>query len=123
MHCFFFSPASVAGASEMTEESWMAIDAEAASQLDLDWDGLEQLCGETVARGPHEREVELRFLQQIMLESNCLEWSALLCLVLRDLVGLARAINSGSLSRSPSDTLSRLVQGMYKLDGWADHYW
>lgn len=115
---------SLAEGTEMTEDSWMSPSTPSweteTLSTELDWEGLEQLCGEAASRGPQHHEAELRFLQQLMLEAACLEWSCLLSLILRDLVGLARAVNASTLGQAPPDTLARLRKGVARLDDWAD---
>lgn len=73
----------------MTEDSWAggaASPVEPDSPIggyDGDWESLEALCGEAAARGSARAEAQLRFLQQLLMEAACLDWSLLLCILLR----------------------------------------
>jgi hypothetical protein len=73
--------------------------------------------------GPEASETQLRFLQQLMLEANCVDYSVMLCLLLRDPVGVTRAVNQHSLGSLPEDTLLRLKRGIRALLQWADANW
>jgi len=92
-----------------------------ASSYDVDWESVETLSQQLTANGgPEASETQLRFLQQLMLEANCVDYSVMLCLLLRDPVGVTRAVNQHSLGSLPEDTLLRLKRGIRALLQWAD---
>ncbi|ELT93270.1 hypothetical protein CAPTEDRAFT_227272 [Capitella teleta] len=84
---------------------------------------LEQLSHELANRGPHQSEVELRYLFQIVLEAGCLEWALLIALVLRDAMAIVRTVNTASLTHTPIDMVGRMREGLSYLELWANTEW
>ncbi|XP_043236025.1 guanine nucleotide exchange factor subunit Rich-like [Amphibalanus amphitrite] len=76
--------------------------------------GGELLQLDVAARGTQEAQVQLRYLLQIMLEAECVEWALLISIVLRDAMAVVRTIN---LTRA-GDGLTRLRAGLRALHTW-----
>lgn len=64
-----------------------------------------------------------RYLLQVMLEANCLEWSIIVAILLHDAMAVFRVTNA---ARSPDHSLSavqRLRDGILSLLQWTNTQW
>ncbi|XP_037067862.1 LOW QUALITY PROTEIN: guanine nucleotide exchange factor subunit Rich-like [Pollicipes pollicipes] len=66
------------------------------------------------SRGTQQAEVQLRYLLQIMLEAECVEWALLISIVLRDAMAVVRTVHL----TGASDGLGRLQAGLRALHAW-----
>ena len=67
--------------------------------------------------------IVIRYLLEIMLEADCLEWATVLAVVLRDLLTVVRIVNMASITDSPLDVVGRMREGLSFLELWADTEW
>lgn len=111
-------PAEYSDAGSLLEEvdsvdssSWS--DAVYLSELD-------QLSVDLVNRGPAESDLRLRYLFQILVEAGCLEWSALLTLILRDSVLFLRVLTMASQTDAPPEAIVRLNNGLAAFETWTN---
>jgi hypothetical protein len=58
-----------------------------------------------------------------MLEAGCTEWSLVLCILLRDMVGLGRALQRATHEGEDGDERERLLLLLHQLNQWADEKW
>ncbi|KAH3695914.1 hypothetical protein DPMN_083372 [Dreissena polymorpha] len=93
---------------------------ESSSSLDSLSPELELLSQEIISKGPLQSENELRYLFQIMLEAECLEWAILIAMVLRDSLGVIRAVNTASMVDTPLEVVGRMREGLSYLELWSD---
>uniref|UniRef100_A0A1I7ZIN4 Protein RIC1 homolog n=1 Tax=Steinernema glaseri TaxID=37863 RepID=A0A1I7ZIN4_9BILA len=89
------------------------------SNADSDWQGFERICGESTARGGEESESELVFMLDIFHMAGYLEWTYLICVMLRDVGRLANFLSFDVLRKS-AKTLSRLRSANMELVKWAE---
>ncbi|XP_071135272.1 guanine nucleotide exchange factor subunit RIC1-like isoform X2 [Mytilus edulis] len=81
---------------------------------------LELLSQEIANKGPHQSELELRYLLQIMLEAGCLEWGLLVSIVIRDALAVVRTVNTASMTDTPLEIVGRMREGLSYLELWSD---
>ncbi|GAB6022149.1 hypothetical protein CHUAL_006288 [Chamberlinius hualienensis] len=81
---------------------------------------IEQMSAELASKGSRESEIQLRYLLQLMLEANCLEWAVLIAVVLRDAMAVIRIVNAARASDISPDIIQRLKEGLATLEMWAD---
>ncbi|XP_064604853.1 guanine nucleotide exchange factor subunit RIC1-like isoform X2 [Liolophura sinensis] len=103
---------SLQGDSEMPSESSTINDRLSAE--------LEELSHELANKGPHQSEIELRYLLHLMLEAGCLEWALIIAVVLRDIVAVDRTVNTASLTETPIEIVGRMREGLSYIELWAD---
>ncbi|VDP17804.1 unnamed protein product [Soboliphyme baturini] len=104
-----------------TEDSW-SVDPDLCSQVDQDLESLEYFCG-NVARGSSDSEAKLCHIRQIMLDSLCLDWVLLTCLVLKDFASLTKALNLRTLTAVEANAFSGLKSGVLQLESWSEAFW
>ncbi|KAK0393210.1 hypothetical protein QR680_000098 [Steinernema hermaphroditum] len=92
------------------------------SNADSDWQGFERICGESTARGTEESESELVFMLDIFHGARYLEWTYLICVMLRDVGKLADLLSFDVLRKS-AKTLARLRSANMELVKWAESSW
>lgn len=81
---------------------------------------LDQLSIELVNRGPPESDLRLRYLFQILVEGGCLEWSALVSLILRDSVLFLRVVTIACLQDTSYEAVVRLRNGLAAFETWTN---
>ncbi|KAK9874059.1 hypothetical protein WA026_002414 [Henosepilachna vigintioctopunctata] len=69
-------------------------------------------------KGSHKSEIQLRYLLQLFMEANCLEWSLLISVLLRDAMAVLRTVNAAKSSDQSIESVTRLRQQFLLL-----HYW
>ncbi|XP_076812515.1 guanine nucleotide exchange factor subunit RIC1-like isoform X1 [Clavelina lepadiformis] len=78
-------------------------------------------------RGHPRSEMKLKYLLELFLEARCLEWSVMICIMLRESSCMSRLVRSASPSQSISDdddveflnTLQRTRDCVQQIDQWA----
>ncbi|KAL3288872.1 hypothetical protein HHI36_003318 [Cryptolaemus montrouzieri] len=78
---------------------------------------LEQL-SKSSGKGNHKSEIQMRYLLQLFMEANCLEWSLLISVSLRDAMAVLRTVNAAKSSDQSIESVTRLRQQLLLL-----HYW
>ncbi|CAG9862515.1 unnamed protein product [Phyllotreta striolata] len=71
-------------------------------------------------KGSQRSEIQLRYLLQLFMEANCLEWSLVLSILLRDAMAVVRLINAAKSHDHPAETVSRLRQGLLIINYWTN---
>jgi hypothetical protein len=70
---------------------------------------------------------QLRYMQHVMCEAQCVEWSLIICIALCDVVGLARAISISTILHDDDgggrETLQRLIVLLEQMRTWAAQKW
>ncbi|TMS40173.1 hypothetical protein L596_006586 [Steinernema carpocapsae] len=93
--------------------------SDTVSNADSDWQGFERICGESTARGTEESESELVFMLDILYKAGYLEWTYLICVMLRDVGRLAECLSYDVLMKS-GRSLLHLRAANEELVKWAD---
>lgn len=57
------------------------------------------------------------------MEANCLEWSLVFSIILRDAMAVLRLINAAKSHDQPAETVSRLRQGLLIINYWTNTEW
>jgi len=65
---------------------------------------------------PPKREVQLRYLLQILMEAGCLEWASVAALVLQDAMAIIRIVNAARSSSNAQIEVQRLYEGFQQLE-------
>jgi len=68
---------------------------------------------------PPRREVQLRYMLQLLVEAGCLEWAAAVSVVLRDAMAIIRIVNAARSSQDAAKIVGRLHDGFNQLDAYA----
>ncbi|XP_072379724.1 guanine nucleotide exchange factor subunit Rich [Diabrotica undecimpunctata] len=71
-------------------------------------------------KGSQRSEVQLRYLLQLFMEANCLEWSLVFSILLRDAMAVLRIINAAKSHDQTVETVSRLRQGLLIINYWTN---
>ena len=58
-----------------------------------------------------------------MLEAGCLEWSLLICIILRDTMAVVRTVNTAVMTDTPLEVVARMREGMSFVELFADTEW
>ncbi|XP_056632755.1 guanine nucleotide exchange factor subunit Rich isoform X3 [Diorhabda sublineata] len=80
---------------------------------------LEQLSNND-KKGSQRSEVQLRYLLQLFIEANCLEWSLVFSILLRDAMAVLRIVNAAKSHDQSVETVSRLRQGLLIINYWTN---
>jgi hypothetical protein len=70
---------------------------------------------------PPRREVQLRYILQILMEAGCLEWATIVSLVLQDAMAIIRIVNSARSSLEAQSVVERLHDGFSQLEHTTNH--
>ncbi|XP_068609272.1 guanine nucleotide exchange factor subunit RIC1 [Brachionichthys hirsutus] len=115
---------SVGSATDLTETSsmvdgdWTMVD-ESSSPLSLSQAELEHISMELASKGPHKSQVQLRYLLHVFMEAGCLEWCAVIGLILRDANVIKQVIGFLDGPEVPQETLQCVKSGLLAVDAWA----
>eukprot|EP00088_Acartia_fossae_P002702 TRINITY_DN11111_c0_g1_i3.p1 TRINITY_DN11111_c0_g1~~TRINITY_DN11111_c0_g1_i3.p1 ORF type:complete len:754 (+),score=157.69 TRINITY_DN11111_c0_g1_i3:1-2262(+) len=71
---------------------------------------------ETGSDSPPRREVQLRYMLQILLEAGCLEWATAAAFVLQDAMAIIRIVNAARSSTNAQDIVERLHDGFIQFE-------
>ncbi|XP_071039562.1 guanine nucleotide exchange factor subunit RIC1 [Parasteatoda tepidariorum] len=102
-----------------TDDSLNTFDEENFSSLPSSLE-LENVPEDLISKGPLETEVQLRYLLQLLLEAGCLDWSLLIAIVLRDVMGVIRVVNLAKQPDQLPEILKHLRDGMASIEQWAE---
>jgi len=70
---------------------------------------------------PPKREVQLRYILQILVEAGCLDWASAVSVVLRDAMAIIRIVNAARSAPDAPAIVRRLYDGFIQLDNYAQH--
>ncbi|XP_052775619.1 guanine nucleotide exchange factor subunit RIC1-like [Mya arenaria] len=93
---------------------------DSTSSLDSLSPELELLSQEIISKGPEQSELELRYMFQVLLEAECLEWALLVAIVLRDSLAVVRTVNTASMTDTPLEVVASMREGLSYLELWSD---
>lgn len=99
-------------------------DRDQLSMLNENWEVpstqiLEQL-SKTGDKGSQKSEFQLRYLLQLFMEANCLEWSLLISIILRDAMAVLRTINAARSPDQSIEAVMRLRQHLLLINYWTN---
>ncbi|RVE51421.1 hypothetical protein evm_003976 [Chilo suppressalis] len=81
---------------------------------------MERLHLHQAARGSHSSHVQLRYFLQLMTEASCVEWAALIAVVLRDALAVLRCCNAARAHDVALPAVRRLRAALQQLCAWTD---
>ncbi|WAR23821.1 RIC1-like protein [Mya arenaria] len=88
---------------------------DSTSSLDSLSPELELLSQEIISKGPEQSELELRYMFQVLLEAECLEWALLVAIVLRDSLAVVRTVNTASMTDTPLEPFLHAIRGQIHI--------
>ncbi|XP_077201064.1 guanine nucleotide exchange factor subunit RIC1 isoform X2 [Paroedura picta] len=115
---------SIGSATDLTETSsivdgdWTMVD-ENFSTLSLTQSELEHISLELASKGPHKSQVQLRYLLHIFMEAGCLDWCAVIGLILREPSIISQVFSLLQASEVEGEMLQNIKTGLYAVDRWA----
>ncbi|XP_015262959.1 PREDICTED: RAB6A-GEF complex partner protein 1 [Gekko japonicus] len=115
---------SIGSATDLTETSsivdgdWTMVD-ENFSTLSLTQSELEHISLELASKGPHKSQVQLRYLLHIFMEAGCLDWCAVIGLILRESSIINQVFSLLQSSEVDGELLQNIKTGLYAVDRWA----
>ncbi|KAL0820597.1 hypothetical protein ABMA28_006440 [Loxostege sticticalis] len=81
---------------------------------------MERLHHHQAERGSHTAHVQLRYFLQLMTEASCVEWAALIAVVLRDALAVLRCCNAARAHDVSLPAVRRLRDALRDLCAWTD---
>ncbi|CAG9795842.1 unnamed protein product [Diatraea saccharalis] len=81
---------------------------------------MERLHLHQATRGSHSAHVQLRYFLQLMTEASCVEWAALIAVVLRDALAVLRCCNAARSHDVALPAVRRLRAALQQLAAWTD---
>uniref|UniRef100_A0A8C9U433 Protein RIC1 homolog n=1 Tax=Scleropages formosus TaxID=113540 RepID=A0A8C9U433_SCLFO len=111
------SVTSLTEISSGADEDWASADEDFTSTVSATQMG--RMSTEVASKGPHKSEVQLRYLLHIFKEAGCLEWCAVIGLVLQDAAVIKQVISCLESPVVSAEAVHRIYGGLLVVDAWA----
>ncbi|XP_018602027.2 RAB6A-GEF complex partner protein 1-like isoform X5 [Scleropages formosus] len=115
------SVTSLTEISSGADEDWASADEDFTSTVSATQMG--RMSTEVASKGPHKSEVQLRYLLHIFKEAGCLEWCAVIGLVLQDAAVIKQVISCLESPVVSAEAVHRIYGGLLVVDAWASSDW
>nr|XP_021489937.1 RAB6A-GEF complex partner protein 1 isoform X4 [Meriones unguiculatus] len=116
--CSIGSATDLTESSSMVDGDWTMVD-ENFSTLSVTQSELEHISMELASKGPHQSQVQLRYLLHIFMEAGCLDWCVVIGLILRESSVVSQILGIAQSSEMDGEMLQNIKTGLHAVERWA----